>query len=802
MSNNQPEPDQPGAGLAALVLPHPNPQSLLSSPDGSCSTNNVTNFAMDRDKLARRLVTMAESDLPDFTFELKSACHVNLQCSPAFYNAVAKHAVASLGPNYSEQKGDVVVHLPAPPLEQTDQTDLSVSHCYQFRLYDKIVAESSRIGHVSVHLYPTKFLVTAAGSKTVPDGRTAAVWLATEILEPRLSRQRKQANFTPNTSDSIHQAIIKAFGNCASKTASKSKPTSSLGEGCFACKGPFKNGAKKPCPDCFKTFHKQKKCFGDHTCVLPALTLPVTTTSMECVSAPPTDSAQFTFAPVSRKRPALDTTGFRPSTFRDVRSHIEDIDSDEESDSDWVPPNPTQSSHVSTPAPSVVLRSSSLSGAISGGSSPMLTGQQQMQRAINQIAASLSPPSQPPNAAVEAHLLPTPPALPTLQLQSLSQAVLLPAAMPAVQGGSTSLPPARSGPAPKSKKGRGPAGTPDEFNFEMLKKELAASNARVASLDNELQRCKDTEKIMSDRMALFEKRENDRLYAAFSPPVTTSTNPQVLPNSQVHAACCTPTICVTKELASVRLLLEELQGGVNLLLRASPHPPPPPSVHQPGIPPRPLPCSSLPIPPNQAPGQDQAVAICTSPPNSSLPVNQNSDAYVAADHVMAPVSMIVPHPGPDENIGADDLVAIFGPASPIVPAPPVIPASPPPESQSRPSQPQGRSHTAGRVPQPSRQQRRPPSYAAAARAPPRRALLPTPIWVTGYEPYYRFPNDRVPHHATRPQPGYEPHSRLPNVRVPQHTTHRQPARPRQRRARPPAPRTTPQVDEILIDLNS
>ena len=61
---------------------------------------------------------MAKSDLPDFTFELNNASgYVNFQCSPAFYNAVAKHAVASLGPNFSEQKGDVLAHLSAPPLE-------------------------------------------------------------------------------------------------------------------------------------------------------------------------------------------------------------------------------------------------------------------------------------------------------------------------------------------------------------------------------------------------------------------------------------------------------------------------------------------------------------------------------------------------------------------------------------------------------------------------------------------------------------------------------------------------------------
>ena len=754
--------------ISAVNIPATSASTVNSV--SSSSSINVANFTMDRDKLTGRLYTMAKSDLPDFTVESKNADgHVNLQCSPAFYNCVAKQAVASLGQNYSEQKGDVLVCLPAPPFRQTDQTDLSVFDCYQFCVYDKIATESSLIGHVSVHLYHTKFLVTAAGSKTVPDGRTTAVWLATEILSPRLSHQRKQANFTPNTSDSIHQAIIKAFGNRTCKAAGKTKPTS-LGGSCFACKGSFKLNAKRSCPGCFKTFHLQKKCFKDHICVPPGLSL--STTSMECVSAPPTGSPQFTFAPMSRKRPALDTTGFRPSTFRDVRSHTDDIDSDVESDSEWAPPNPPQPTNVSTPAQSVALPSSSLSGAFSGGSSPLLSGQQQMQRAIDQIASSLSTPAQPADAAIGAGIARVPLPLPPAQSRGGSQPALPPAILPPVQGR----------PPNQRKKTRGPAGTPDEFNLEMLKKELAASNARVASLDNDLKRCRDTEKIMSDRMALFEQRENDRLFATFSQ--TSATNPQAQPTPQVHTACCTPTICVTKELASVRLLLEDLQGSVNVLLRSSPHPPP----SQPGFPPHPAAPASLPPPANREPHQTQTVPNDTESTGAvqdlSTTITSNSITQTVVDHPLAAVDMIVPHPRLDQGSDADDFVASFSPAPRIGPAPP-----PPPVRQARSSAPQVRPHPVGNAHhRPPTHQPRPRSYAAAAGAPPRRALLPTPVWCPGYEPHVfnnttRPVNDRVSHHAARP------YSRA------------QPPRPRHSRPRPSAPRTTPQVDEILIDLN-
>ena len=81
---------------------------------------------------------MASGDLPDITIELVSADrHVNLQCSPAFFNAVAKPAVATLSEGYSEQIGDLLVQMPKPPLEQRDETNLSVTHCYQLCIYDK-----------------------------------------------------------------------------------------------------------------------------------------------------------------------------------------------------------------------------------------------------------------------------------------------------------------------------------------------------------------------------------------------------------------------------------------------------------------------------------------------------------------------------------------------------------------------------------------------------------------------------------------------------------------------------------------
>ena len=53
--------DIPASGASAM------------NPVSSISSTIVTNFTMDRSKLAGRLYTMAKSDLPDFSVELKNA---------------------------------------------------------------------------------------------------------------------------------------------------------------------------------------------------------------------------------------------------------------------------------------------------------------------------------------------------------------------------------------------------------------------------------------------------------------------------------------------------------------------------------------------------------------------------------------------------------------------------------------------------------------------------------------------------------------------------------------------------------
>ena len=102
----------------------------------------------------------------------------------------------------------------------------------------------------------------------------------------------------------------------------------------------------------------------------------------------------------------------------------------------------------------------------------------------------------------------------------------------------------------------------------MLQRELTLAKTKIASLDNSLKQTQESNYILSQRIILFENREQKRLIS--TPPLPQQVPPSP-PNLQPSASCCTSTICVADELAHVRLFLDELQGNVSLLLRASPH---------------------------------------------------------------------------------------------------------------------------------------------------------------------------------------------------------------------------------------
>ena len=125
-------------------------------------------------------------------------------------------------------------------------------------------------------------------------------------------------------------------------------------------------------PPCtyLSTFHPKKKGGSDHPCHTgPEATGTICTSALSSSGPSPSSTSTNTTAP-SRKRPALDTTGFRPVEFRDVVSRVDDIDSDL-SDLECPSPPPLNASTPQAP-PTFSLRPSVLNGV---SANPLATGQ-------------------------------------------------------------------------------------------------------------------------------------------------------------------------------------------------------------------------------------------------------------------------------------------------------------------------------------------------------------------------------------------------------------------------------------------
>ena len=257
-----------------------------------------------------------------------------------------------------------------------------------------------------------------------------------------------------------------------------------------------------PCAGCRQYFHK--KCFDEHLCGNALL---------------PSGEKSPQFGPISRKRPAaLDTTGFRPPDYRDVRQHL-DIDSDNSEDErqplGCLPSLPASSSE---PAPPVSV-----------------TGQQLLSSSLSSSQVL------PASSLVPANSSPTP-------FSSFSS---LPA------------------PAPGKRKKRSSriGVTSAELDVEMLQRELTMAQTKIVSLENTAEELKVSKSLLAQRVHLFEQRESDRNYSHYFPPTAAPSPASTCPSSTGSnlAVCCPSSSLHLKELHSLQSQVFELQSQVTML---------------------------------------------------------------------------------------------------------------------------------------------------------------------------------------------------------------------------------------------
>ena len=490
---------------------------------------------------------------------------------------------------------------------------------------------------------------------------------------------------------------------------------------------------------------------------------------------------------LQKRQQAPDTSVQNTPSYRDARPEI-DIDSDADSEVDFTEPqsSPTQSVNMVALRPSTLAPLSSLPP----------TGQELLQEAVaslqvpQQALASLQVPQQ-AVASLQApqqgdqQVAPTPINEAGVLQQSLS---LQPPLAP--------LQVVQQAVRPKNSRARpaAPQLTAQGLQVELLNREITMAKTKVTELDTTVADLEAANKILIERICLFEQRTNDTNFAEYFPQQNTPSAPPpppvpcpVIPQPPLSHTppCCSNSSKLLLEVEIVKAQLEDLSGAVALLLRAVPHPLQPP-----------MECPPSHQPPGLARGhQGSQGAPSSSPPHSAQALPTGSQAAQGSLNTApfrpAPrvASGSAAAPAPSGYL-ADLLLLDTPDSAEFIASSAHFPGEPEAQLSSRqPPQPNGRDRRRARPA--SRQPLHPGPTQHPSTAPPppriRRALLPTPPgWGADF---YRSQN--LPQHQLQANPSLFPPSGRP----------RNTGANRTKAYRPAPPKSVQPTEGILIDLN-
>ena len=250
-------------------------QSVVNPPD----TVHVADFALNQDKQLSRLAKHAQ--IPDFDIDVTSPTNVNIQCSSAFYQLVAKPVLSSLLVPVSS-KGGVQITCSDLIKSKHDQLSRDVNVVLHFKVGNSEAQESA-----TVHLHQTQQKVQVQG--------LAAPWFSNQFLKQKFELEaRNKASTIRNLNKTISTSVTSLESSSGTTTVSASLVP------CPNCNMPIKCNSKTSiCKKCNKKLHnsKQNPCLLRHKCNETAVQAPGTPTgsatnapSVPAVSLFPADS--------------------------------------------------------------------------------------------------------------------------------------------------------------------------------------------------------------------------------------------------------------------------------------------------------------------------------------------------------------------------------------------------------------------------------------------------------------------------------------------------------------------------------
>ena len=212
--------------------------SLTKQPT---STKKTATFSLNKDKQITSLGT--DASLPDFEVTVNdNDKNVNIQCSTAFYDAVAKPVMCGLSKDATLNINNISISCNHIDYNRD-------SNCYEYNrvLHIKIggIGQFS-IGKVTIHLHHSKRSIQMQGSAIMPDGSKAPVWFLNTFVKERFSKLAKLKKYD-----------IAALNDAVKRAAKTHKASNNITNNCSQCLRQFSSNSRPTqCIYCYKVFHK------------------------------------------------------------------------------------------------------------------------------------------------------------------------------------------------------------------------------------------------------------------------------------------------------------------------------------------------------------------------------------------------------------------------------------------------------------------------------------------------------------------------------------------------------------------
>ena len=483
-------------------------------------------WALNRKKQLLRL--HQDTYIPDYTITVSPNCqNVIIQCSTGFYTKVALPSLSDIkiGSRFDVQPdtGNVNVHC-FDITGETDNSEANVKAVVFFRLENN---KKLSKGGVTMHLHHTKRKLQFQGGALMPDKTKSPIWFVQNVISERFQRLAKSKAFDVNNFNQNIRDVI-------SRQSNISNPT------CASCHIQF-TGRSQPelCWQCSKSFHK--KCLQSklHVCqklssIVPPTDIPsVFGGNLTTSTTTPNNATASQVAPQPLPSPSLPQGVLPDGLPRSAVSH-QLIAAIGATNSNNPPPNPLPSGN--THNETMDVSQPDLISRIPAADVPSLVSRPPLHHLSSQpsqagFTGTSSPNMQGPTSALSRQAS-TRPCITSSRTQSTSAAT------------SASSRPKQ---VKKSLKNT-PAIDMSSFNTECLKKQLNIAHAKIQEVESELEKTKNTNYILGERIKLFEATNNKDIFEKYFPPQSSDpgikSSHQPVPSFPHHTHhCCAPPPC-------------------------------------------------------------------------------------------------------------------------------------------------------------------------------------------------------------------------------------------------------------------